>query len=96
MLAGLSPERWMVDALREEPYVSDLARRVRLDAVDVLAVLSEMTSLPDSHAVPRQFATRCSVPLDSAPYLLASCAGTHPALQDIRDSVTSQLEGRNQ
>ena len=94
-LDGLSPERWIVEALREEPYVSDLARQVRLDAVDVLAVLSEIVFLPDSHAVPRQFASRCSVPLDSAPYLLASCAGTHPALQDIRDSVASQLEGRS-
>lgn len=93
---GLSPERWIVDALREEPYVSDLARQVRLDAVDIHAVLSEMASLPDPHAVPRQFATRCSVPLDSAPYILASCVGTHPALQDIRDSVASQLEGRSQ
>ena len=93
---GLTPERWMVDALGEEPYVSDLARLVRLDVVGVLAVLSEMASLPDSHAVPRQFATRCSVPLDSASYILASCAGTHPALQDIRDSVALQLEGQSQ
>ena len=94
-LDGLSPEQWTVHALQEEPYVSDLARRVQLDAVDVLAVLSEMASLQDSHAVPRQFATRCSVPPQSGPYLLASCAGTHPDLQRIRDSVASQLEARS-
>ena len=41
-LDDLPPERWIVDVLREEPYVSELARQVRLDAVDVLAVLSEM------------------------------------------------------
>ena len=92
-LGGLPPERWIVEALREEPYLSDLARHARLDGLEVLAVLSEMDSLPDPHAIPRQFATRCSVPLDNVPYILASCAGTHPALQDIRESVASQLQG---
>ena len=91
-LDRMSPERWIVDALRDEPYVSALARQVRLDPIDVLAVLSEMATLPDPHAVPRQFATRCSVPFDSASYILASCAGVHPALQDVRDSIASHLE----
>ena len=92
----LPPERWIVDALREEPYISDLARRVQYTSADINAVLSEMNSLQDPHEVPRQFATRCSVPLDSVSYILASCAGTHPELQNIRDSVATQLEGSSQ
>lgn len=92
-LEGLSPEQWVVEAVREEPYLSDLTRQVKLDAVEVQTILSDMVSLADSHDVPWQFATRSSVPPESATYILASCAGTHPALQDIRDSVASQLEG---
>ncbi len=92
---GLSPERWTVNALREEPYLSDLARRVQHDAPDVLTVLSELASLRNAHAVPQQFATRCSVPPPSSPYILASCAGTHPGLQRIRETVASQLEAQS-
>ena len=91
---GLCPEEWIVEALVEEPYVSDLARRVGVDVSEVLTVLSELAALPDPHAVPRQFAMRCSVPLENAGYVLASCAGTHQALQEIRDAVASHLAGR--
>ena len=92
----LPPERWILAALREEPYVSDLARWVGLDVGEVLTVLSELVELPDVHAVPRQFAIRCSVHSANAPYILACSAGTHPALQDIREAVASQLEGQRE
>ena len=94
-LDGMAPERWIVEALQEEPYLSNLASHVRLDTIDVLAVLSEMTTLSDAHTVPHQFATRCSVPLASAPYILASCVGTHPELQQVRDSISNHLQGGN-
>ena len=93
---GQSPERWVLDALAEEPFVSNLAGQVGFNVTEVLSVLSELAALSDPHVVPREFARLCSVPLESAPYLLAACAGTHPALQDIRDAVASHLAGGNE
>jgi hypothetical protein len=87
----MSPERWLLDALMEGPFLSELARQVRLDAGEVLAILSELVDLPDPHSVPWEFATRCSVPPESAAYILASCAGTHPALEGIREAVAARL-----
>ena len=50
---------------------------------EVKTVLSELEALPDPHSVPRHFAARCSVPLENAAYVLASCAGMHAALQEV-------------
>lgn len=93
---GLCPERWILDALGQEPHVLDLSRQVSLDVGEVRAVLSEMAALSDPHVVPRQFAARCSVPVENATYVLASCVGTHPALQEIRDVVASRLGGESE
>ena len=89
---GLCPEQWVIGVGKVEPYLTDLARHVRLDTVDVHTILSDLAFLSDPHTVPWQFAVRCLVPPENAPYILASCVGTHPALQHIRDCVASQLQ----
>lgn len=90
---GTAPERWVLQELSQDPYLSAFAQRIEHDKSEASAVIERLSALPDHHDVPHQLAQQlCKAEEVAVDDLIAPLASTHPGLKEIRDAAKDMLD----
>lgn len=84
---GLPPERWVLQELKNAPYLGDFADRIECDEQEATEVINRLSSLQEHHDIPRELAL--SVGMDEGEAVLAmvsAVALSHPDLEVVREA----------
>lgn len=87
------PEKWVLQALRDEPYLSKFADRIWLSPQEADDEIDRLSAVPDHHDVPYELASRLGIPEEEAvSALVSSLAREHPDLKSVREAAQALLK----
>lgn len=87
-----APERWVLEELKDNKYISNFANRLELDIAETRSEIDRMLVLSDHHDVPYYLANILSKSTDAVTAdLISPLASKHPALDEVRLEVSKML-----
>ena len=90
---GKPPETWVLEELRNKPYLLDFAQRMELETQQAKIEIDRLLALTDHHSIPYDLANRFSKTKDVAiADLTTPLASRHPALDEIRKASNDMLD----
>jgi len=89
----IPPEKWVLQALRDKPYLSKFADRIGVSPQEADAEIDRLSAVPDHHDLPYELASRLGIPEEEAvSALVSSLAREHPDLNSIREAAQALLK----
>ena len=88
---GEPPERWVIESIREEPYLSEFSSRLSITTQDALAELNRLRTLPEHHNIPYELARNMGLSETEATNELVAVIHNHPQFAPIRNMVFEML-----
>ena len=89
---GMPPEKWVLQALRAEPYLSTFSGRIERSPEEANGEIDRLLTVLDHHDVPHEIAARLGIPEKEAVSALVFALQGHPDLKIVRDAALALLK----